>query len=87
LPVLTAAGAEPLSKADGDDELETAAFPEAGSPPTTEVELVVRRIGGLGTHAGWGAGESKQVEVVVVETFVVVASAEFGRLCPFVDAA
>jgi len=87
LPALAAAGAEPLLWGDEDEELETAALPEAASPPTTPVELVVRRIGGLGTHGGWGAGESKQVEVVVVETSVVVASAKFGWLCPCVDAA
>jgi hypothetical protein len=86
LPSLTAAGAEPLLYCDGDDEFEAAAFPEAASPPKTDVEL--RLIGGpcLGTH-DWGAGEAMQVEVVVVETFVVVASAEFGWPCPCFDAA
>ena len=87
LPAITAAGAEPLLRGDEDEEPETATFPEAASPPTTAVELVVRRIGGLGTHGAWGAGESKQVEAVVEETLVVVASAASGWLCPCVDAA
>jgi hypothetical protein len=88
LPATTAAGGtEPSPAGDEDEELETAAFPEAASPPKTAVELVVRLTAGPGAHGAWGAGEATQVEVVVVETLVVVANAEFGWLCPRVDAA
>jgi hypothetical protein len=87
LLALTAAGAEPLLGAEGDEELETAAFPEAASPPATAVELTVGRTAWLGTHGAWGAGEATQVEVVVVETLVVAANPAPGWPCPRVDAA
>jgi hypothetical protein len=88
LPALAAAGgAEPSAGGDKDEELETAAFPEAASPPKTAVELVERLNAGPGTHGVWGAGEAVQVEVVVAGTFVVVASAELGWVCPRVDPA
>lgn len=88
LPALTAAGGtEPSPGGDEDEEFGTAAFPEAARPPKAAVELVERLNAGPGTHGAWGAGEAVQVEVVVVETFVIVACAEFGWLCPRVDAA
>jgi hypothetical protein len=76
-----------LASLEVQDPREKAAFPETASPPKTAVELVVRLTVGPGTHGAWGPGEAMQVEVMVVETFVVVASAEFGWLCPRVDAA
>jgi hypothetical protein len=86
LLALAAGGAELLPDADGDEELEKAAFPEAARPPTTTVEL--GRIAWLGTHGAWGAGEVEQADViVVVATLVVVASAASGWLCPGVEAA
>jgi len=87
LLALTAAGAEPLSEGDVDEELETVAFPEAASPPTTAVELTAGRIAWLGTHGPWGAGEAEQVEAVVTETLVLVANPGSGWPCPRVDAA
>lgn len=83
LPEFAAAGVEPLLGGGEEEELEKAAFPEAGSPPTTAVELAAAtRLGGpeLGTQGARGAGETEQVEVVV-------ARAAPGWLCPRVDAA
>jgi hypothetical protein len=79
------AGAGLLPEADRAEELETAAFPEAASPPATALEL--GRTAWLGTHGAWGAGEAKQAEEAVVVTLVEVASAASGSLCPCVDAA
>jgi hypothetical protein len=79
LLTLATAGTEPFPESDGDVELETAAFPEAASPPETAVELTVGLIAWLATHGAWKAGEAGQAEVVV-------ASAASGWLCPPVDA-
>jgi hypothetical protein len=91
LPEFAAAGAEPLlGGGEEEEELEKAAFPEAGIPPTTAVELAApTRLGGpeLGMHGARGAGEAEQGEVAVAETLVVVARAAPGWLCPRVDAA
>jgi hypothetical protein len=88
LALAPADGVEPFPDEDRDEEPEKAAFPEIASPPKTDDELVVTMSGGDGAHGGWGAGDAKQVEaVVVVETLADVASAEFGRLCPCAGAA